>query len=122
MSYRKLNETLYHLPHAFVRGWKDRRRGSPADIGPGQAIRVTFEKALEVPAARAPDWVVLDGDLNALQAPDPRKSWMAESRFFGGLSVEETAEVLKVSTDTIHRDWRFAKTWLRRELSRAQQP
>ncbi len=47
---------------------------------------------------------------------------MVELRFFGGLSVEETAEVLQVSPDTIQRDWRFAKSWLRRELTRGQQP
>ena len=87
----------------------------------GEAIRVTFEKALETPGAGAPDWTALDDALNALEALDARKSQMVELRFFGGLSVEETAEVLQVSPDTIQRDWRFAKSWLRRELTRARQ-
>ncbi len=88
----------------------------------GEAIRVTFEKALEAPGIQTPDWTALDDALNALEQLDARKSRMVELRFFGGLSVEETAEILQVSADTIQRDWRFAKTWLRRELSRAQQP
>jgi RNA polymerase sigma-70 factor (ECF subfamily) len=87
----------------------------------GEAIRVTFEKALEAPGSCAPDWVALDDALTALHALDARKCQMVELRFFGGLSVEETAEVLKVSPDTIHRDWRFAKTWLRRELTRGRE-
>ncbi len=84
----------------------------------GEAIRVTFEEALAVPDSRAPDWLALDDALNALQTIDPRKSRMVELRFFGGLSVEETAKVLGVSTDTVNRDWKFAKSWLRRELAR----
>jgi RNA polymerase sigma factor (TIGR02999 family) len=84
----------------------------------GEAIRVTFEKALGMPDVRAQDWVTLDDALKALEALDPRISRMVELRFFGGLNVEETAEILQVSPDTVHRDWRFAKSWLRRELAR----
>jgi RNA polymerase sigma factor (TIGR02999 family) len=84
----------------------------------GQAIRVTFERALEAPEVSAPDWLALDDALKTLQALDERKSRMVELRFFGGLSVEETAAVLNVSPDTIARDWRFVRTWLRRELTR----
>lgn len=87
----------------------------------GNAIRVTFEKALDVPNIDAPDWVTLDDALKALEALDPRKSRIVELRFFGGLSVEETAEILRVSPQTVHRDWRFAKTWLRRELTRGEE-
>jgi RNA polymerase sigma factor (sigma-70 family) len=57
--------------------------------------------------------------MNALARLDPRKVQVVEMRFFGGLSVEETAEVLKVSTVTVKRDWRAARTWLYRELTRA---
>ncbi|HTQ52928.1 MAG TPA: sigma-70 family RNA polymerase sigma factor [Bryobacteraceae bacterium] len=64
------------------------------------------------------DLVALDGALDALAALDPRKSRVVEMRFFGGLSVEETAEVLKTSPETVMRDWKFAKNWLRRELGR----
>jgi DNA-directed RNA polymerase specialized sigma24 family protein len=53
---------------------------------------------------------------------DERKSQVIELRFFGGLSVEESAEVLKVSPDTVLRDWRLAKSWLRREMTRAEKP
>jgi RNA polymerase sigma-70 factor, ECF subfamily len=84
----------------------------------GEAIRVTFDEALEAQAVQTPDWVVLDDALKALEAVDARKSRVVELRFFGGLSAEEAAEVLQVSHDTVHRDWRFAKAWLRRELTR----
>jgi len=87
----------------------------------GEAIRITFEKALDMPDIHAPDWVTLDDALKALEALDPRKSRMVELRFFGGLSVEETAKILQVSPDTVHRDWRFAKAWLRRELTRGEE-
>jgi RNA polymerase sigma-70 factor (ECF subfamily) len=95
----------------LARSRRYRKRG-------GEAIRVTFEKALEAPEIQTPDWTALDDALNALEQLDARKSRMVELRFFGGLSVEETAEILEVSPDTIQRDWRFSKTWLRRELSR----
>lgn len=97
----------------FARSRRYAKRG-------GEAIRVTFEKALDAPGAGTPDWIALDDALSALEALDARKSRMVELRFFAGLSVEETAEVLQVSPETIHRDWRFARTWLRRELTRGQ--
>ena len=61
--------------------------------------------------------MALDDALNALAVVDGRKSKVIELRFFGGLSIEETAEVLKVSPETVVRDWRLAKAWLLRELS-----
>jgi len=64
----------------------------------------------------AVDFAALDDALNALAAIDPRKVQVVEMRFFGGLSVEETAEVLKTSTVTVKREWRAARTWLYREL------
>jgi RNA polymerase sigma-70 factor (ECF subfamily) len=63
------------------------------------------------------DLVALDEAMNALARVDARKSKVVEMRFFGGLSVEETAEVLKVSTVTVKRDWSSAKLWLYRELA-----
>jgi RNA polymerase sigma-70 factor, ECF subfamily len=98
----------------FARSRRYAKRG-------GDAIRVTLEKALDAPSAAAPDWIALDDALTTLEGIDSRKSRMVELRFFGGLNVEETAEVLQVSADTIHRDWRFTKTWLRRELTRGLQ-
>jgi RNA polymerase sigma factor (TIGR02999 family) len=83
----------------------------------GEAIRVTFDEVVEARAVQPTDWVALDDALKALEAVEPRKGRVVELRFFGGLSVEETAEVLQVSPDTVHRDWRFAKAWLRRELA-----
>jgi RNA polymerase sigma-70 factor, ECF subfamily len=64
--------------------------------------------------------VALDDALTVLAATDDRKSRVVELRFFGGLSVEETAEVLKVSPDTVMRDWKLAKAWLAREMTNTE--
>src|SRR5262245_37797936 len=61
-------------------------------------------------------WLALDEALNSLAALDPRKASVIELRFFGGLSVEETAEVLKISPQSVMRDWKLARAWLNREL------
>jgi RNA polymerase sigma factor (sigma-70 family) len=66
--------------------------------------------------------VALDDALKSLAIIDPRKSQVVEMRYFGGLSVEESAEVLKVSVDTVMRDWKLAKVWLLRELSKNSGP
>jgi RNA polymerase sigma factor (TIGR02999 family) len=68
---------------------------------------------------RSKDLLAVDDALTALATLEPRKSQVVELRFFGGLSVEETAEVLKISPETVMRDWKFAKAWLARELRRA---
>jgi len=85
----------------------------------GDAVRVTFDEALAVSDESTQDLVALDDALVALETFDERKSRVIELRFFGGLSVEETASVLEVSPDTVLRDWRLAKAWLRREMSGA---
>jgi RNA polymerase sigma factor (TIGR02999 family) len=82
----------------------------------GDAPRVTFDEALVVTSEAGPDFVALDDALQALAKFDERKSRVVEMRFFGGLSVEETAVVLKVSPATVMGDWRFAKAWLKREM------
>jgi len=82
----------------------------------GNAQKVTFDEALAVSNERGGDLVAVDDALVALAAVDPRKSQVVEMRFFGGLSVEETAEALHVSGDTVMRDWKLAKVWLLREL------
>jgi RNA polymerase sigma factor (TIGR02999 family) len=74
-----------------------------------------------VPVSEHPDIIALDDALQALSAIDERKNQVVELRFFGGLTVEETAEVLGVSTETVKRDWKLAKAWLRRELRRERQ-
>lgn len=81
-----------------------------------KAIRVSLDNPLGVASQPAVELVAVDDALNALANLDPRKSQVVELRFFGGLSVEETAEVLKVSRETVLRDWKFARAWLRREL------
>jgi RNA polymerase sigma-70 factor (ECF subfamily) len=82
----------------------------------GLAPTVTFDDALIVTNEVNQDFVMLDEALEAPAQFDERKSRVIELRFFGGLSVEETASVLKVSHDTVMRDWRLAKAWLRREM------
>jgi len=85
----------------------------------GGALRhVSLDEALVVSGERGTDLVALDDALAALAAVDPRKSQVVELRFFGGLSLEEAAEALHVSCETVGRDWRLARAWLLRELSR----
>jgi RNA polymerase sigma-70 factor (ECF subfamily) len=83
----------------------------------GGVPHVSFEESAVVDVGRTADLVALDDAMNALARFDPRKAQVVEMRFFGGLSVEETAEVLKVSPVTVMRDWSTAKTWLYRELT-----
>ena len=82
----------------------------------GDAARVTLDEALVVASEPDQDFVALDEALTALAAVDARKSQVVEMRFFGGLTIEETAEALQVSRDTVKRDWKMAKLWLLREL------
>ena len=83
----------------------------------GGVQHVALEDAAVVGGGRASDLVALDDAMNTLARLDPRKVQVVEMRFFGGLSVEETAEVLKVSPVTVMRDWSTAKAWLYRELA-----
>jgi RNA polymerase sigma-70 factor, ECF subfamily len=84
----------------------------------GAVPHVSLEEAPSVCNEPDANLVALDDALQELSAVDERKSKVVELKFFGGLTVEETAEVLRVSTDTVIRDWRLAKIWLLRELSR----
>lgn len=83
----------------------------------GEGLQVSLDEALEV-KAQGVDVEALDEALTALSKLDPRKSRVVELRFFGGLTVEEAADVLEISKETVTRDWQVAKTWLFRELSR----
>jgi DNA-directed RNA polymerase specialized sigma24 family protein len=84
----------------------------------GRGVRhVPLDEAVAVSGGPDIDLVALDDALNALARVDPRKVRVVEMRFFGGLSVEETATVLKVSPVTVRRDWSSAKIWLYRELA-----
>jgi RNA polymerase sigma factor (TIGR02999 family) len=82
----------------------------------GSVPHVSLEDTAIVGGDRAADLIALDDAMNELAKLDARKVQVVEMRFFGGLSVEETAEVLKVSPVTVMRDWRTAKAWLYREL------
>ena len=84
----------------------------------GAGLLVTLDEALLGTRARGVAVEALDDALKLLARVDPRKARVVELRFFGGLSVEETGEVLEISAETVTRDWRTAKTWLFRELSR----
>ena len=84
----------------------------------GDAPPVSLDEALMIAPGRTSDLVALDDALSALSKVDPRKAQVVELRFFGGLTAEETAAVLKVSADTVLRDWRLSKVWLLRELKR----
>jgi len=96
------------VDHARRRG--NRKRG-------GDAVRVALDEALVVSEGRAEEVVALDEALSRLAEVDSRKSQLVELRFFGGLSIEETAEVLKVSPGTVMRDWTFVKAWLLKEIT-----
>jgi RNA polymerase sigma-70 factor (ECF subfamily) len=99
----------------FARSRNYQKRG-------GSARRITFDEALLVLREPSTDIAALDEALTGLAAFDERKSLVVELRFFGGLSVEETAAVLKVSDETVKRDWKMAKLWLLRELSAEKAP
>ena len=82
----------------------------------GRAIHVSLSEAMIMSAEKDRELIALNDALTRLEALDERKSKVVELRFFGGLSVEEAAEVLKVSPITVMRDWQFAKAWLAREM------
>ena len=99
------------VDYARARGYQKRGGGVP---------KVTLDEALMGPRERGHELIALDDALKTLAGVDPRKGKVVELRFFGGLSVEETAEVLKVSPDTVMRDWRLAKAWLAREMGKCK--
>jgi RNA polymerase sigma factor (TIGR02999 family) len=82
-----------------------------------EAMQMSLDEALTVTTEREPDLLALDEALKSLATIDERKSRIVELRFFGGLSVDETAEVMKMSSITVIREWNKAKAWLYRELS-----
>ncbi|HUJ51679.1 MAG TPA: ECF-type sigma factor [Bryobacteraceae bacterium] len=94
----------------------DRARRRAALKRGGKPLALDLTKTLDVAQAKARELVALDDALNTLAEVDPRKSRIVELRFFGGLSVKETAEVVKVSPDTVMRDWKMARAWLLTEL------
>ena len=105
MSGRLMRRIL--VDHARARGYL--KRG-------GGAQQVSLDDALTAVSEKGRDLIALDDALTALAAVDARKSEVVELRFFGGLTVAETAEALHVSPETVIRDWKVAKVWLLREL------
>jgi RNA polymerase sigma factor (TIGR02999 family) len=95
------------VDHARSRGYQ--KRG-------GDLQRVSLDEAMMVSPDPDINLIALDRALDKLAEADPRKARVIEMRFFGGLTVEETAEALQVSADTVKRDWRLAKLWLLRDL------
>jgi len=85
----------------------------------GVATKISLEEGIAVSKERAGDLVALDEALNRLASIDPQQGRIIELRFFGGLTVEETAEVLGISPATVKRDWNVAKAWLSREMCRS---
>jgi RNA polymerase sigma-70 factor (ECF subfamily) len=96
------------IDHARARGYQKR----------GGGVRpISLDEAVVASQQRGSDLIALDEALTRLSKLDPRKGKLVELRFFGGLSVEETAAILKVSPFTVIRDWNFAKAWLHREMT-----
>jgi len=97
----------------LVDGARARGRGKRG----GSAQRVDLDQIPDISSRRDPELIAIDEALEALAQLDPRKAKVIELRFFGGLSFEETAAVLKVHEQTVLRDWRLARVWLMREMS-----
>jgi len=106
-------QAMRHILVDYARARHAAKRG-------GGAHEVSFDEAAMVTAERVAEVVALDDALDGLANLAPRQSRVVELRYFGGLSVKETAEVLGVSAESVKRDWRMAKVWLLRELQRSK--
>ena len=84
----------------------------------GENLRVTLDEGMELPIEKETDMVALDEALKQLAMLNPRHSRIVELRYFGGLTEEQTADILKISSRTVRRDWHLARAWLFRELGR----
>ena len=106
-------KAMRHILVDYARSKQSQKRG-------GWQQRITFTEDDLVSGGRSEEVVALDDALNRLAILDDRKSRVVEMKFFAGLKIEEIAEILKTSPETVKRDWRFARTWLLRELSGAK--
>jgi RNA polymerase sigma-70 factor, ECF subfamily len=84
----------------------------------GDAVKLSLDDVINISQERAADLIALDDALDTLAAMDERKSRVVDLRYFGGFSVEETAQILEVSPDTVMRDWKMAKAWLYQQIMR----
>jgi RNA polymerase sigma factor (TIGR02999 family) len=100
----------------------DHARGQLAEKRGGAAAKLSLDDAMAIPGARDVDLVKLDDALTGLAKLDPQQSQIVELRFFGGLTIEETAEVLGISPATVKRDWVIAKAWLHQNLTSTREP
>jgi RNA polymerase sigma-70 factor (ECF subfamily) len=128
------NEAWLRLVNVAATDWKDRAhffaiaanvmrrilvdgaRARGREKRGGSAQRVDLDEIPDISKRRDPELIAINDALNTLAGLDPRKAKVIELRFFGGLSVEETAQVLKVHEQTVLRDWRLARVWLMREI------
>jgi RNA polymerase sigma-70 factor, ECF subfamily len=104
------------LPIDAARARGAQKRGGEFRL-PDHSSELNLDDLPDVASDRGAELLALDDALSQLECTDPRKARIVELRFFGGLSVDETAEALKVSPQTVMRDWRFARLWLARELA-----
>ena len=103
-------QVMRHILVDFARSQAREKRG-------GGGLQVSLSEVDNIDSEHSADLVALDDALQALEKLDPRQARVVEMRFFAGLSLEETAEALKVSVGTVRRDWSLAEAWLYRELS-----
>ena len=96
----------------------ERARSRRATKRGSGAQKVSLEEVADISNERAADLIALDEALTNLAQIDPRKAQIVELKYFGGMTIEEAAEVLEVSTPTVERDWKMAKIWLHREISK----
>jgi len=96
----------------------ERARSRRATKRGSGAQKVSLEEVADISNERAADLIALDEALTNLALIDPRKAQIVELKYFGGMTIEEAAEVLEVSTPTVERDWKMAKIWLHREISK----
>ena len=108
-------QVMRHILIDHARSYKYAKRGAGAR-------KVALEEAIALSDEQADEFVALDDALNSLATIDPRKSRIVELRFFGGLSIEETAEVMELSPTTVQREWRSARSWLRRFMDARETP
>ena len=118
---RDRNHFLAIAAQAMRRILIERARSRQSDKRGSNPQRISLDEIAEVADARAADLLALDEALQALSTIDPRKAQLVELRYFGGLTIEETANVLGVSTPTVERDWHTARIWLYREISQYKQ-
>ncbi len=102
-------QVMRHILVDYARTRQREKRG-------GVQAKIGLEDVLNLSASSEPELIALDEVLETLAEKDPRKCLIVELRYFGGLGIEETAEVLGISTTTVRREWTMAKAWLRREM------